>query len=276
MRTSRPAVLSFNNIMNKTNSVVRICALACSTALLLGTMACFGGTRSNSNQEPSAAGTPEHKPEGQAELKLPPVDEADRDPSFVAFRAKLLEAIEKKDAAFVLSILDRSIINSFGGNGGIEEFKEQWKLDQPDSELWAELKTILSLGGSFVRDSGETIQFCAPYVFSTWDRVEGKVPELNDAPTYGAIIGDNIALRREPRDDSDAIATLAYDVVTVLYEKSIAEKDKEGQFTWLNVATMDGKQGFVKQNEFRGPLEYRACFTKTGNGWKMTVLVAGD
>ena len=244
-------------------------------ALLLGTMACLHTVPSSSNQKPPAPGTPEQKSADQAELKLPPVDEADRDPSFVAFRAKLLEAVEKKDATFVLSILDRSIINSFGGNGGVEEFKEQWKLDQPDSELWTELKTILSLGGSFVKDSGEISQFCAPYVYSTWDRVEGKVPELDDAPSYGAIVGDKVALRREPREDSETIATLSYDVVTVDYERSIAES-KEGQFAWLNVATVDGKQGFVKQNEFRGPIEYRACFTKTGKEWKMTVLVAGD
>jgi hypothetical protein len=245
-------------------------------ALLFGTMACLHRVPSSSNQNPPAPGAPEQKPADQAELKLPPVDEADRDPSFVAFRAKLLEAVEKKDATFVLSILDRSIINSFGGDGGVEEFKEQWKLEQPDSELWTELKTILSLGGSFVKDSGEISQFCAPYVYSTWDRVEGKVSDLDDVPSYGAIVGDKVAVRREPRDDSEAIATLSYDVVAVVYENSIAEKDKEGRFTWLNVATMDGKQGFVKQNEFRSPLEYRACFTKTGKEWKMTVLVAGD
>lgn len=102
------------------------------------------------------------------------------------------------------------------------------------------------------------------------------MPELDDTPSYGAIVGDKVALRREPRDDGEALTTLAYDVVAVVYEKSIAEKDKEGQFTWLNVQTLDGKQGFVKQNEFRSPLEYRACFTKTGNDWKMSVLVAGD
>jgi hypothetical protein len=219
-------------------------------ALLLGTMACLHMVPSSSNQNPQATSTPEQKPAVQGGVKLTPVDEADRDPSLAAFREKLLEAVEKKDATFVLSILDRSIINSFGGDGGIDEFKAQWKPDQPDSELWAELKTLLSLGGSFVKDSGETSQFCAPYVYSTWDRVEGKVPELDDVPAYGAIVGDRIALRREPRDDSDAIATLSYDVVAVDYEKSIAEKDKEGQFTWLNAATMDGKQGFVGKTSF--------------------------
>src|SRR5262245_10335517 len=61
--------------------------------------------------------------------KLYPVDEGPKDPSFQAFRDKLIEAAKNRDAKFILSILDPNITSSFGGNGGVKEFKETWKLD---------------------------------------------------------------------------------------------------------------------------------------------------
>jgi hypothetical protein len=50
--------------------------------------------------------------------KLYPVDEATKDPSFFTFRARLIQAVQRHDAAFLISILAPKITNSFGGDGG--------------------------------------------------------------------------------------------------------------------------------------------------------------
>ena len=120
--------------------------------------------------------------------KLLPVDEAAKDPSFFLFRSRLLEAVATHDAAFVLSILTPDILNNFGGNGGIAEFKEQWKLGGKDSELWKTLAHVLSLGGRFMGDA----TFQAPYVSACW-------PEDADAFDFGAILGENVRVRETAR-----------------------------------------------------------------------------
>src|SRR5262249_1038792 len=91
--------------------------------------------------------------------KLYPVDEGPKDPSFQAFRDNLIDAAKNRDMKFVLSILDPNIQNSFGGDGGVEEFKEKWKPGNPEGELWDVLLKILSMGGSLSENG-----FCAPYV----------------------------------------------------------------------------------------------------------------
>jgi hypothetical protein len=65
-----------------------------------------------------------------------PVDEAAKDASFLAFRTKLIAAAKRRDAKYILSIVDRNIMNSYGGNGGVKEFKESWEINRPDSKFW--------------------------------------------------------------------------------------------------------------------------------------------
>ncbi|MGH7591570.1 MAG: hypothetical protein ACREL2_09030, partial [Gemmatimonadales bacterium] len=90
---------------------------------------------------------------------LLPVDEARRDPSLTVFRAKLVRAVETRDTAFVLSVLAPNVTNSFGGDGGVDEFRHRWQLAAGGPQLWATLHDILTHGGSFLNDS----LFEAPY-----------------------------------------------------------------------------------------------------------------
>src|SRR4030095_16666223 len=134
--------------------------------------------------------------------KLYPVDDATRDPSFFTFRAGLIRAVQKHDVVFVTSVLDPEIVNSFGGDGGVLEFKSTWKLNRPNSELWDELGTCLALGGKFDKDGS----FSAPYVF-------GAFPDEFDPYEYTAIIGQDVRVRKEPSLNSPVIKMLSFDVV---------------------------------------------------------------
>ena len=55
---------------------------------------------------------------GRSAQTLSPWMRGPADPSFLAFRTRLLEAVKKKDAKFISSLLSPDILNSFGGNGG--------------------------------------------------------------------------------------------------------------------------------------------------------------
>ncbi|MBA3693709.1 MAG: SH3 domain-containing protein [Acidobacteria bacterium] len=204
----------------------------------------------------------------QKERQVFPVDEGKKNASFESFREKLIEAVKKRDAKYVVGILDPAILNSFGGDGGIEEFKEMWKIDSPASELWDELLIVLTNGGSFFKEDENNL-FCAPYSFK-------QFPEDLDAFEYQLIFDNNVNLRVRPDLKAETVGQLSYNVVKVDYENSVADKNKEGEYFWLNVETLGGKKGFVSAKFVRSSVDYRACFEKKNGKWKMTTFVAGD
>lgn len=195
-----------------------------------------------------------------------PVDEAKKDASFFAFRLKLIEAAKKRDAKFVLSIVDRNIKNSFGGNDGIAEFKKAWKINSPNSEFWSEFLPVITGGGSFIKDGSNKL-FFAPYTFNSF-------PENLDAFSHSVIFGNNVSLRSKADTNSSVVANLSYNIVEIL--ESINDKKNAGKISWYEVKTLGGKRGFVKAEFVRSPIDYRAGFEKNNGKWKMTIFIAGD
>jgi hypothetical protein len=190
---------------------------------------------------------------------LRPVDEGATDPSFAAYRASLLEAVRQRDTEKLIAALDPNIRTSFGGDGKIEGFRKQWSPEKKDSPVWAELETILTNGGTFLKDSKKTA-FWAPYVYSAW-------PDGIDAFEYGAVMGENIPLRDSPSDTAKTIGLLSHNIV------KLSREEKSG---FTRVEATDGQPGWVRRNQVRSPIGYRAGFNKLPSGWKMTGLVAGD
>ena len=190
---------------------------------------------------------------------LKPVDEGSTDPSFAAYRKSLLEAVRQRDAEKLIAALDPNIRTSFGGDGKIDGFRKQWSPEKKDSPVWSELETILTNGGTFIKDSNQTA-FWAPYVYSAW-------PDGFDAFEHGAVMGENIPLRDSPGDTAKTIGLLSHNIV------KLSREEKTG---FTRVETTDGRSGWVRSSQVRSPIAYRAGFNKTASGWKMTGLVAGD
>jgi Bacterial SH3 domain len=232
------------------------------------TMTHSGDTQAASNQQ-------EHANDTQQEIKLYPVDEGFQDRSFEIFREQLLEASRKHDSKFILSILDPDILNSYGGDGGVEEFKVLWKIDQSDSKLWSVLSNILRMGGSFENEGGEK-RFCAPYVSSRWREVISQLPTNSDPLDYEAIIENNVDIRAAASSTAPVVASLSYDIVKVYAKSSVYDPTLIDSYTWLKIATVNGKEGYVSDKYTRSPSDYHACFKKRADKWVMTALVAGD
>ena len=68
----------------------------------------------------------------------------------------------RKDGKFLLSIVDPNIQISFGGEEGIRAFRELWKPEDVNSEIWNTLAQLLRLGGTFGESRNE---FLAPVYF---------------------------------------------------------------------------------------------------------------
>jgi hypothetical protein len=209
------------------------------------------------------------------DIKLFPVDEGLQEPSFRVFREELLTAARKRDTGYVLSILSPQILNSLGGDGGIEEFKQQWRPDHPDSELWDTLITILSNGGGFEVSQGERL-FCAPYVSSQWRHIIGSLPTDSDTLDYAAINDRDIAMRQEPSSKAPIVASLSYDVVKVGGGASVFDASLKDSYTWIKVTTLAGVEGYVSAKYIQSPTDYHACFKRAGEKWTMTILSGGE
>jgi hypothetical protein len=195
--------------------------------------------------------------------KLLPVDEAARDPELFAFRAQLQAAVARHDVAAVLDVVDPQIKNNFGGDGGVQEFREHWKLAGADSPLWAELGLVLALGGTFQ----DKDNFVAPYVFHRW-------PEEIDSFEHVAAIGSNVRVRSKPSLASKVLAKLSFDIVRLASEnQKLTPKQAD---LWKAVQLRDGRVGYVSARYVRSPIDYRAFLSRKGGCWRLTTLVAGD
>jgi hypothetical protein len=175
--------------------------------------------------------------------RLCPVDEGTRDPSFAAYRQRLIAALETKNKAALLDLMDPHMRTSFGADNGRRE------LD------WDEVLKAVRMGGSFREGS-----FWAPYVYSAW-------PDEVDAFTHAAATRAGVPLRSEPSESASVVRTLDWAIVELVDSKDPA---------WRHVRTKDGTTGWAKAEDVRRPIGYRAGFNKTGSDWKMTAFVEGD
>ncbi len=199
---------------------------------------------------------------------LEPFDDAKNNASFVASRDKLIVAVKKRDSKYLLSILDPKIANSFGGDGGIREFQESWKLNSPNSMVWDELLKVLTNGGKMSETDGVSL-FSAPYSFDGF-------PEDLDAFENHVIFGKGVNLRSRPNLTAEVVAVLSYNIVKIDSQNSVENPENQGEYVWYKVETLGGKKGFVSAKFVRSPIDYRAIFEKRNGRWKMAAFIAGD
>jgi hypothetical protein len=192
-----------------------------------------------------------------APLKLPPVDQCSRDPSFKAFHATLKQAVAKRDGAALLKLVAPDVLVSFGGENGRASLAKQWEINSAKSELWREFDNILPLGCARV-GSARVIPSLAGQFESNDD---------SDVFELAVVVKAGAQLRKGPAKDSKVLATLAWDVVRPL--------SNEGE-TQTKVRLKDGREGWLWAKDVRAPIDYRATIEKRKGKWMITAFVAGD
>lgn len=197
---------------------------------------------------------------------LLPVDEAGQDPSWIAFRNRLLRALENRDRSFLLSVVDTNIRNSLDAPRGVDTFRKIWNIDGSDSTLWRELRGALFLGSAWHKPEKGPRELCAPYVPIVW-------PTHLDPFDYGAIIAKEVLVKAEPAHDAETLATLSYDLV-VVRDWELPDKSPQSPQKWVRMR-MGDRDGFVPEEQIRSPIEHRACFIRTDAGWRMVAFVVG-
>ena len=203
--------------------------------------------------------------------KINPGDEALTDTAFFVLREKLLQAIDNKDAFYLLDKTAADIKCSFGAEDGVAGFVQLWQLDSQEgiasSKLWTTLKSVLTQGGIF-RNNGSV--FVAPYYYALF-------PDEYDAFTHGVILGRGVRMRESPSLQSAVVKSLSFDVVEIMETTHDFETIGGEEYPWVQVKLPDGKEGYIWGKFLGSPIGFRAGFTRQQNGsWLMDFFVSGD
>ena len=198
------------------------------------------------------------------QVKVPPVDDANRRPDFKAFRDQFLEAIHNHDLKFLLEHIDPAISYSFGEEFGLPGFIAHWKLkDNPEkSALWDELDRLLRLGGVFTDQ--EQSFFIAPYSFINF-------PSFIDASNFAVVLEEKAPVYSLPDLASPVAATVSHEVVKWKYRPGPADPE-----SFEEVTIHTGGHGYLQRKFIRSPIDFRAGFQDQNGTWKMMFMVSGD
>jgi len=199
--------------------------------------------------------------------KLMPVDEGSVDPSWVQFRSWLLEALQRGDRKALASILDANILNPLEAPRGIAVFRKIWDLEGKDERLMRELPVVMQLGSVWYQPKKGARLLCAPYVPIKWP--------LDDVDPYnsGAITVKDALVKDAPSHGAKTLGNLNFDIVPVR-DWEVADSEERLQQRWVKIRHA-GRDAYVPEEHIRSAVEYRACFAKTGAGWRMMEYVLG-
>jgi hypothetical protein len=195
-------------------------------------------------------------------FRFQPVDEADRDPSFFQFRLQLIKTVDQRDEKALLAATSNRVRMSVLDESKITkgDFIKHWRLDNGhprESELWELLRDVLRLGGVF-----EEGRFKAPYVYSCWPK---RFPLLD----FYAVTAKQTQVYRAPEQNALVLATLRQEIVGRFDELP-------NPAGWRAVRTSSGVTGYVRAEDTRSPLNWRAVFRKEGETWKLMMFAAND
>lgn len=198
-----------------------------------------------------------------AEPRVAPLDTCRKTGAFREFRKRFETAVAERDFALLEPLIDYDLETDFGGGEGMKTFADTWRGSSwKTSKLWDELDAIVALGCGGNSGGG---YYAMPRMF---------VVDLGDIDLFAARIalGEAVPLRAKAGEGADIVALLDWALVTAATPANGAG-DKP---RWTQVTAADGTKGFVKSEQLRSPIDYRAVFQPRNGVWKMTAFIAGD
>lgn len=172
-------------------------------------------------------------------------DKGPLNPSFAAFRARFLQSVRRHDAPSFLSMVSPTVHNGDDGPNSIVAFKKEWRPYSPNSELWSEMESALSFGGTWPTFGRGKI-FMVPYESgndSSWSMLSGKA-----------------VVHTLPSNSSQVVGTFSHDVVIKLDGPFSSSSD----WTWIMMS--GGKTGYVTDQEI-APETLFARFEQIKGRW---------
>ena len=180
--------------------------------------------------------------------KIPPVDEAGRDPALVSVREQLMSAVQRHDVSAIDKVTEPSVQGcGWKGYSGLRKFFE---LKIPGYDPWTDVHRSLSLGGIF-RNAAE---FSSNYV--VWKFTGDPYPE-----NWLVALGPHVAVHSAPAVDAPSVTYLSYEVVKPLEQSSGG---------WQKVGVNQKISGYVQFKDVASPTGLTVTLRKRHGSWKVT------
>ncbi|KUJ81971.1 hypothetical protein [Ruegeria profundi] len=203
---------------------------------------------------------------------FPPADQANRDPSLVAFRETLLSYVSARDVDAVVATACPDIYLSHGGSGGPAELRanltldpetlseeDQGKADELRAQYWADLEYTLAQPGYFDEEG----EFWMPHQWQI------TLPASLDPQLAFFVTGTDVALRQGPDRTALTLGLISHEVVII--------REFQNDTEYQRVLLTDGTQGYMHRDYLWPMTGYRAAFSKSDAGdWQLCTFVSGD
>jgi len=199
-------------------------------------------------------------------LRFGPIDEGVKDAVWVAYKTRLLDALEARNRPVLIAAIDPNIDNGLDQKPGLDEFRRRWDFDDDKSPMWDELRKAIVLGGAFLKNEKGEVRFCAPYVSARW-------PTTHDPFRYGAIVAADTLVKHEPSANARTLGTLDHGLVPV-EDWEVADATPGFPQKWTRIRLRDAI-GYVPEQQIRSPIEHMACFAAAAGNWRMISFTAG-
>jgi hypothetical protein len=195
-----------------------------------------------------------------AQPKLFPVDETQKDRGFASYVRQLKKAVTQRDAKSLRKLIDVNIaVQEMPELKGWAEFEKKWTPADPKSRVWSTLEDFLDLG--FIQETPYT--FLSPYV--VW-----RFPNHLDPARHWVVAWGDEPLREEPNARSKEVRRIAFEIV-----KRVAEsgpRSRIGESRWAEVETLDGSRGWMSLAALKPPTMPHAQFNFEKGRWLMVML----
>lgn len=185
----------------------------------------------------------------------PPRDDCAAQPGWPAFRTRLEQAVARRDAAALAALTDPDVQLDYGGGNGIAVMKQ--RLTDKDYKLWDQIAALLPLGCGFKEG-----QAFLPWIF--WN-----APDDTDPYTAMLVQGADVPAHAKASAASPVVGRLNWALVAMAEGSS-----PDGAFAKVNLPA--GGTAFVENARLRSVIDYRLIAERGKQGWRITMLIAGD
>ena len=236
------------------------------------------------SESPSPAPTPSPQPKLDDFPHQRIVLKDQTNPEFAKFRQQLQQAIQKRDARFVLALIPaKGLPIGFGASQTAKDLK----LTDPKAPFWSLLEKAMGSNCGFADPNATTAAdgWICPTVSRDFYQQYPPKPDTPPGLEYELsnviVVGDRVNVRALASLNSEVVGILSNEVVK--FDQRRFENSQEEQIKatdpisdWTPVILPNRKQGYVYNRYAYRSLENRAIFKKINGKWQITEMPGGD